>query len=161
MTTTTAHPPLTVFSEDEQLFRDAVAAFANEEVRPRVQAMERASKLDPELLPKYFDLGLMHGLGHGIGLEVHDPDQFYFKGTLETGSAFTIEPGIYVRENLLDILPKTQRNEALVAKLRPAVTKFRNIGVRIEDDYLITDQGLEWISRAPRELNEVEALMDS
>ena len=41
MTTTTAHPPLTVFSEDEQLFRDAVAAFANDEVRSRVQAMER------------------------------------------------------------------------------------------------------------------------
>src|SRR5678816_4898540 len=67
MTTTTAHPPLTVFSEDEQLFRDAVAAFANDEVRSRVQAMERASKLDPELLPKYFDLGLM-------GIEV--PEQY-------------------------------------------------------------------------------------
>ena len=67
MTTTTAHPPLTVFAEDEQLFRDAVAAFANEEVRPRVQAMERASKIDPELLPKYFDLGVM-------GIEV--PEQY-------------------------------------------------------------------------------------
>jgi len=105
------------------------------------------------------ELYYMHGLGHGIGLEVHDPDQFYFTGTLAAGSAFTIEPGIYVRENLVEILPKTQRNDALIAKLRPAVTKFRNIGVRIEDDYLITDQGLEWISRAPREANEVEALM--
>jgi Xaa-Pro aminopeptidase len=105
------------------------------------------------------ELYYMHGLGHGIGLEVHDPDQFYFTQTLAAGSAFTIEPGIYVRENLLEILPKTQRNDALIAKLRPAVTKFRNIGVRIEDDYLITDQGLEWISRAPREASEVEALM--
>ena len=112
----------------------------------------------PQQCPQ-LSLYYMHGLGHGIGLEVHDPDQFYFKGTLDIGSAFTIEPGIYVRENLLEILPKTQRNEALAAKLRPAVTKFRNIGVRIEDDYLVTDQGLEWISRAPRELNEVEALM--
>ena len=59
MTIAPAHPPLTVFSEDERAFRDAVAAFANEEVRPRVQAMERAAKLDPDLLPKYFDLGLM------------------------------------------------------------------------------------------------------
>jgi len=112
----------------------------------------------PQQCPQ-LSLYYMHGLGHGIGLEVHDPDQFYFKGMLETGSAFTIEPGIYVRENVLEILPKTQRNEALAGKLRAAVTKFRNIGVRIEDDYLITDQGLEWISRAPRELNEVEALM--
>jgi butyryl-CoA dehydrogenase len=59
MTTTTAHPPLTVFSEEEQLFRDAVAAFAADEVRPRVQQMERAARIDPELLPKYFELGLM------------------------------------------------------------------------------------------------------
>ena len=67
MTTTTAHAPLTVFSEDEQMFRDAVAAFANDEVRPRVQQMERSAKLDPELLPKYFELGLM-------GIEV--PEQY-------------------------------------------------------------------------------------
>jgi alkylation response protein AidB-like acyl-CoA dehydrogenase len=67
MTTTTAHPPLTIFSEDEQMFRDAVAAFATEEVRPRVQAMERASKIDPDLFPKYFELGLM-------GIEV--PEEF-------------------------------------------------------------------------------------
>ena len=59
MTTLAAHPPLTVFSEDEQLFREAVAGFAGEEVRPRVQAMERAGKIDPDLLPKYFELGLM------------------------------------------------------------------------------------------------------
>src|SRR5215218_9302933 len=67
MTTTTSHPPLTAFSDDEQLFRDAVAGFANDEVRPRVQAMERASKIDPDLFPKYFELGLM-------GIEV--PEQY-------------------------------------------------------------------------------------
>ena len=67
MTTTTSHPPLTAFSDDEQLFRDAVAGFANDEVRPRVQAMERAAKIDPDLFPKYFELGLM-------GIEV--PEQY-------------------------------------------------------------------------------------
>jgi len=101
----------------------------------------------------------MHGLGHGIGLEVHDPDQFYFTGTIAAGSAFTIEPGIYVRENLLEILPKTARNDALIAKIRPAFEKFRNVGVRIEDDYVVTPQGVEWISPAPREIAEVEAMM--
>jgi butyryl-CoA dehydrogenase len=55
----TARPPLTLLSEDEQLFRDAVTAFAADEVRPRVLAMEQAAKLDPELIPKYFELGLM------------------------------------------------------------------------------------------------------
>lgn len=101
----------------------------------------------------------MHGLGHGIGLEVHDPDQFYFSGTIAAGSAYTIEPGIYVRENLLEILPKTPRNDALIAKIRPVVEKFRNIGIRIEDDYVVTEQGVEWVSRAPREIAEVEAMM--
>jgi Xaa-Pro aminopeptidase len=101
----------------------------------------------------------MHGLGHGIGLEVHDPDQFYFTGTIQRGSAFTIEPGIYVRANVLDVLADTPRNRALIAKLRPAVERYRNIGVRIEDDYIVTDRGVEWISRAPREIAEIERLM--
>jgi alkylation response protein AidB-like acyl-CoA dehydrogenase len=51
--------PLTQFSSDESLFRDAVAAFAAEEVRPLVAAMERAGQVDPALITKIFDLGLM------------------------------------------------------------------------------------------------------
>ena len=110
-------------------------------------------------MPQY-RMYYMHGLGHGIGLEVHDPDQYYFPpNLLAEGSAFTIEPGIYVRANLLETLPDTPRNRALVARLRPAVEKYKNVGVRIEDDYIITDKGLEWISRAPREMSEIEALM--
>ncbi len=52
-------PPLTSLSDDELAFRDAVAEFTTGEVRPRVQEMERAAKLDPTLIPKYFELGLM------------------------------------------------------------------------------------------------------
>ncbi len=103
----------------------------------------------------------MHGLGHGIGLEVHDPDQFYFTQTIGEGSAFTIEPGIYVRRNLLEILADTPRNRTLIANIRPAVERYQNTGVRIEDDYIVSDKGLEWISRAPREIAEIEALMKS
>ena len=48
----------------------------------------------------------------------------------------------------------------MLAKIRPAVEKYRNIGVRIEDDYALTDKGLEWLSPGvPREIDEVEALM--
>jgi len=101
----------------------------------------------------------MHGLGHGIGLEVHDPEQFYYNGIIGQGSAFTIEPGIYVRHNLLEVLADTPRNRALIAKIRPAVERYKNIGVRIEDDYIVTEKGLEWISRAPRETGEIEAMM--
>jgi Xaa-Pro aminopeptidase len=101
----------------------------------------------------------MHGLGHGIGLEVHDPDQYYFAQKIAPGSAFTIEPGIYVRADVLDVLPDTPANRALAAKLRLTVQKYRNVGVRIEDDYVATETGVEWISRAPREIDEIEALM--
>jgi alkylation response protein AidB-like acyl-CoA dehydrogenase len=50
---------ISVLSEDERAFQGAVADFARGEVAPRVAAMERASKLDPELIPKYFEMGLM------------------------------------------------------------------------------------------------------
>ena len=101
----------------------------------------------------------MHSLGHGIGLDVHDPGASSSNGTLVPGSAFTIEPGIYVRSNLLEILPNTPKNQAMIAKIRPAVQKYANIGVRIEDDYIVTPTGIEWISRAPREISDVEAMM--
>jgi butyryl-CoA dehydrogenase len=51
--------PLTRLSDDESAFRDAVASFVDGEIRPRVAAMERAARLDPELIPKYFELGMM------------------------------------------------------------------------------------------------------
>ncbi|MEO8622457.1 MAG: acyl-CoA dehydrogenase [bacterium] len=62
-----SHPPLTILTDDEELFRDAVAGFAAEEVKPRVAAMERAGKIDPALIAKYFEMGLM-------GIEV--PEQY-------------------------------------------------------------------------------------
>jgi Acyl-CoA dehydrogenases len=67
MQTDTPSSALTLLSEEEMMFRDAVAGFAEEEVRPRVAAMEAAGKIDPQLLPKYFELGLM-------GIEV--PEQY-------------------------------------------------------------------------------------
>ncbi len=55
----TTTPPLTKLSEEEELFRNTVRDFAEREVRPRVAAMERASSVDPALLAKCFELGLM------------------------------------------------------------------------------------------------------
>jgi Xaa-Pro aminopeptidase len=99
----------------------------------------------------------MHSIGHGIGLAVHDPDQ-KDRGGIAVGSAYSIEPGIYVRQELLDIIPKAG-NEALLAKIAPAVRKYANTGVRIEDNYIVTDAGVKWVSCVAREADEVEALM--
>lgn len=57
--------PLTTLTEDEALFQEAVTAFAEQEVRPRVRDMERAGKLDPDLIAKAFEVGLM-------GIEVEE-----------------------------------------------------------------------------------------
>ncbi|MBA3853765.1 MAG: hypothetical protein C0503_05070, partial [Gemmatimonas sp.] len=101
----------------------------------------------------------MHGLGHGTGLDVHDPDQ-YEQGAIGLGSAFTIEPGIYVREALPQILPRTPDNEAYLRRTAAAFERYKGIGVRIEDDYLVTARGVERPSAlVPRELDEVERLM--
>ncbi|HET6229606.1 MAG TPA: acyl-CoA dehydrogenase [Longimicrobiaceae bacterium] len=55
----TGGAPLTVLSEEEQMFRDLVRQFAEEDVRPRVHSMDEAQKMDPNLIPKFFELGLM------------------------------------------------------------------------------------------------------
>ena len=103
---------------------------------------------------------MIHGISHGLGLAVHDPAQFSTGDRrFKEGDAFTIEPGIYVSTSMLDALPDTPRNRVFIAKVRPAVAKYENTGVRIEDDYLITSKGLERISSAPREIAEIEALM--
>jgi butyryl-CoA dehydrogenase/short/branched chain acyl-CoA dehydrogenase len=51
--------PLTVLSEDEQMFRDLVRQFADDEVRPRVHAMDEKQQMDPALIPQFFEMGLM------------------------------------------------------------------------------------------------------
>ena len=84
--------------------------------------------LHGESLGRYF----IHGLGHNIGLEVHDPGE-YCK-PLEAGMVVTVEPGIYIPEE--------------------------NLGVRIEDDILITDSGYKLLSeRLPRDPDEIEKIM--
>ncbi len=103
---------------------------------------------------------MIHGISHGLGLAVHDPAQFYSgDGKFKEGDAFTIEPGIYISSAALDALPDTPRNRAFIAKVKPVVMRYENTGVRIEDDYVITEKGLERMSTAPREIEEIEALM--
>ena len=109
---------------------------------------------------KQSNLWMIHGISHGLGLAVHDPIQGQpGDGLFHEGDAFTIEPGIYVGTRALDVLPDTPKNRAFIAKVRSAVLKYQNTGVRIEDDYILTDKGLERISMVPREIDEIEALM--
>ena len=96
----------------------------------------------------------MHGISHGIGLNVHDPGG----PELQPGMVVTVEPGLYFRPDALDNLPKTPENEKFIAAVKPVFEKYKGIGVRIEDDVLITSGEPEVLSRAvPSKLEDVEA----
>jgi len=109
--------------------------------------------------PQWY-LYVYHGFLHGIGLDVHDPSQYanVAPNQYQPGDVFTIEPGIYVREGVFEGLPDTPRNRAMIESVGGAAEKYRNVGVRIEDDYVLTPRGLIRISDAPREIDEIEAL---
>ncbi|MGB9182259.1 MAG: Xaa-Pro aminopeptidase [Pyrinomonadaceae bacterium] len=88
----------------------------------------------------------MHGLGHFLGIDVHDVGRYYIDGEsrrLEPGMVTTVEPGLYVAADTKDI-PE----------------KYLGIGVRIEDDVLITEGGNRVLSKkAPKQVEEIEELM--
>jgi Xaa-Pro aminopeptidase len=88
----------------------------------------------------------MHGLGHFLGLDVHDVGRYQIKDEarrLEPGMVMTVEPGLYIAVNTKDI-PE----------------KYLGIGVRIEDDVLVTEDGNHVLSsKAPKAVEEIEELM--
>jgi len=103
-------------------------------------------------------LWFMHGTSHWLGMNVHDVGNYGTK--LEPGMIFTNEPGIYIGPDTLDNLPKTPESEKLIAAVRPAFEKYKNIGVRIEDDMLVTESGVKWLTAAlPRKLSEIESFI--
>ena len=106
-------------------------------------------------------LYMAHGPGHGIGLEVHDAGGYSYSptGSFQLNEVFTIEPGVYISTGLLDMLADTPKNRAFIAKVRPMVERYNHMGIRIEDDYLVTPSGVEWLSTAPREIAEIQAVM--
>ena len=88
----------------------------------------------------------MHGTGHWIGMDVHDVGHHKVDGEpviLQPGMALTVEPGIYVAPD----------NEDVEAR-------WRGIGVRIEDDILVTETGNEVLTKdVVKTVEEIEALM--
>ncbi|HUE81446.1 MAG TPA: aminopeptidase P family protein [Pyrinomonadaceae bacterium] len=108
-----------------------------------------------------YRLWFMHGTVHWLGMNVHDVGSYGSR--LEPGMVFTNEPGIYVRVDALDYLPygwQQDRWEKFKAAVRPAFERYKGMGVRIEDDMLVTKDGVEWMSKAlPRELSAVEEFL--
>lgn len=100
---------------------------------------------DPEA--KLYRRWMVHSTSHHLGMDVHDcaaaKRELYMEGTLEPGMVFTIEPGLYFKAGDLTV-----------------PVELRGIGIRIEDDVLVTEDGYENLSAAlPRDPDEVEAWM--
>jgi Xaa-Pro aminopeptidase len=104
-----------------------------------------------------YRMWFMHGNGHWLGMNVHDVSG---GGRFEPGMTFTNEPGIYIRPDALDNLAKASGNEQFIAAIKPAFEKYKGIGVRIEDDMLITPEGVKWMTAAlPRSIADIEAFI--
>jgi Xaa-Pro aminopeptidase len=108
-------------------------------------------------IPQY-RVWYMHGLGHWLGMNVHDVGEY--STPLAAGMVFTNEPGIYIRGDALDYLPDTPANKEFISRVRSTFEKYKNIGVRIEDDMLVTDSGVEWLTKnLPRSIADIETFM--
>ena len=117
-------------------------------------------------------LWMPHGTGHWLGLDVHDVGDYRWdeaKGRiLEPGMVFTVEPGIYVTERVFDHLSDLVGGQATKEELddfiqivKPVASRYDNIGVRIEDDILVTADWHENLSKkAPKKIKDIEKLMN-
>lgn len=98
----------------------------------------------------------MHGTSHWLGMSVHDVGSY--ATPLAPGMVLTVEPGIYIRPDALDVMPKNANTERFIKAVRPAFEKYKGIGIRIEDDILVTPGGPQILSAAiPSRLDEVES----
>ncbi len=104
-----------------------------------------AGTLDEVLEKESYKRFYMHRTGHWLGLDVHDAGDYRRSGKwrpLVAGMALTVEPGLYIRA--ADDIPE----------------RLRNLGVRIEDDVLVTASGCEILTaEAPKSVDDIEALM--
>jgi Xaa-Pro aminopeptidase len=98
--------------------------------------------IEEEAYKKFY----MHRLGHYLGMDVHDAGFYHVGGEsrrLQPGMVITVEPGLYISESAENI-----------------PDQYRGIGIRIEDDVLVTEDGARVLSsKAPKEMDEIEELM--
>ncbi len=125
-----------------KLHEKAVEVVSEELLNLGLVAGSRDEVVEKESYKKFF----MHRTGHWLGMDVHDVGRYKVQDEwrkLEPGMVFTVEPGIYI-----------------AAGTEGVSEEYFNIGVRIEDDVLVTEDGFEVLtSVTPKEVKDVEATM--
>lgn len=111
-----------------------------------IQAGLLQGELEELIAEKQYQKFYMHLIGHWLGLDVHDAGNYCAQDqweVLKPGMVFTVEPGIYIPENT------------------PGVDKrWWNIGVRIEDNIVVTESGMRNLTESlPKTVEEIEAVM--
>ncbi len=172
---TRTYPADGTFSPEQRAVYDIVLAAQSETIslmRPGRKFIEINSRavdiVGRELLklglitkntPEQVGLYLFHGVGHPLGLQTHDV--FDRTRAFEPGMVVTNEPGVYVRkDDILDSEVFKKLSPSEQESIRSAVARYDGIGVRIEDDVLITAGEPKILSAAaPRIPREIEALM--
>ena len=125
-----------------KLHEKAVDVLAEELLQLGLLSGSKQEVIAQESYRKFF----MHRTGHWLGMDVHDVGRYKVEDgwrTLEPGMVFTVEPGLYIAEGTPGV---------------PA--EFYNIGIRVEDDVVVTESGCEVLTTGvPKEANEIEATM--
>jgi Xaa-Pro aminopeptidase len=126
----------------DEMHKRSVEILTEGMVRLGLLKGEVGKLIEEEQYKKFY----MHRLGHYLGMDVHDVGAYHRDGgprPLDAGVVLTVEPGLYVAEDAEDI-----------------PDKYRGLGVRIEDDVLVTTEGFRVLTdKAPKQVEEIEALM--
>ena len=172
---TRTYPASGTFSPEQRAIYEVVLAAQNEStplMRPGHKHLDANNKalevVGRELLKlrlvtkntaEQAGLYLFHGTGHPLGLQTHDV--YDRTRAYEAGMVFTNEPGVYVRKDDIlsgDVFAGLSTTEQ--ASMRAALQRYDGIGIRIEDDVLITAGEPKMLSAAaPRTVQDIEAWM--
>jgi Xaa-Pro aminopeptidase len=164
------------YSAEQRAIHDAVLRAQNESMklmRPGSSFSKVNRRAEEVLGEELLKLGLItkneidqvrlyypHGVGHPIGLQVHDV--YDRLRPFEEGMVVTNEPGIYVRRaDVVASAPYKKMTEAERKGVDAALARYEGIGVRIEDDLLITKSDPRLLSKSPRSAAEIEAFIRS
>ncbi|XP_005105486.1 xaa-Pro aminopeptidase 3 [Aplysia californica] len=123
----------------DELFHEMLLLLAEELTHLGIIAAESSPEEKLQLARKFCP----HHVGHYLGMDVHDTSTMSRKAKLKPNMVITIEPGIYIREDDFTVSPE-----------------YRGIGIRVEDNILITDSApLNLSASCPKEIEEIEGIM--